>query len=113
MRNSGESICAAAFLTLMSLTCSFSQAPQSPSQSPRTISTVEFPGKLSERGAEAASAAIPAANSLPATTIDPSLPESFFDAVNNTFKPVTASVEIHANEQGLDTGSPSPLQAGG
>lgn len=41
------------------------------------------------------------------------LPMSFFDAITGKFIPMTSSVEVHAIEQGLETASTAPFQAGG
>ncbi len=53
------------------------------------------------------------AKPLLATNDEPFQSVSVFDSVNNAFKSVTTSVEVHATEQELATTESEPFQAGG
>jgi len=111
-----SALCASFITALLLLTHLRGQSTQALSEAKKTVAIAT--GTSISAGIHIDDGHMTAAPSNTSNASNPSKADSFqpssiFDAVTNSIKPVTTSIEVHSIQEELQTSSPEPLQAGG
>ena len=98
---------------VLAVVCSFGQSPHDLQGGRNVVAMNAGYGIPSGHKLDAHDGAPSSAGRSSERSTDDSEQESVFDSLNNSFRRVTTTVEVHAVEHELDTSSPAPLTAGG